>query len=165
MNNIMRKIGLLIILIITLCSCQSLRLSNLTNDIIDMYISQNPEERIEDLIVYTWKDDAYIGFSIYNENPREYVSCGDDWWGTIKYKNYDVVIFGDLIELYFTAKNIKPQEKTCREEDMFTFYDPIEWHIALHKKNLVVCDSLTDKFDPDLPIDDLKELVESYIHK
>lgn len=161
----MRKIGLLIILIITLCSCQSLRLSNLTNDIIDMYISQNPEERIEDLIVYTWKDDAYIGFSIYNENPREYVSCGDDWWGTIKYKNYDVVIFGDLIELYFTAKNIKPQEKTCREEDMFTFYDPIEWHIALHKKNLVVCDSLTDKFDPDLPIDDLKELVESYIHK
>lgn len=165
MNNIMRKIGLLIILIITLCSCQSLRLSNLTNDIIDMYISQNPEERIEDLIVYTWEDDAYIGFSIYNENPREYVSCGDDWWGTIKYKNYDVVIFGDLIELYFTAKNIKPQEKTCREEDMFTFYDPIEWHIALHKKNLVVCDSLTDKFDPDLPIDDLKELVESYIHK
>ena len=165
MNNIMRKIGLLIILIITLCSCQSLRLSNLTNDIIDMYISQNPEERIEDLIVYTWEDDAYIGFSIYNENPREYVSCGDDWWGTIKYKNYDVVIFGDLIELYFTAKNIKPQEKMCREEDMFTFYDPIEWHIALHKKNLVVCDSLTDKFDPDLPIDDLKELVESYIHK
>lgn len=165
MNNIMRKIGILIILIITLCSCQSLRLSNLTNDIIDMYISQNPEERIEDLIVYTWEDDAYIGFSIYNENPREYVSCGDDWWGTIKYKNYDVVIFGDLIELYFTAKNIKPQEKTCREEDMFTFYDPMEWHIALHKKNLVVCDSLTDKFDPDLPIDDLKELVESYIHK
>ena len=165
MNNIMRKIGLLIILIITLCSCQSLRLSNLTNDIIDMYISQNPEERIEDLIVYTWEDDAYIGFSIYNENPREYVSCGDDWWGTIKYKNYDVVIFGDLIELYFTAKNIKPQEKTCREEDMFTFYDPIEWHIALHKKNLEVCDSLTDKFDPDLPIDDLKDLVESYIHK
>lgn len=165
MNNITRKIGILIILIITLCSCQSLRLSNLTNDIIDMYISQNPEERIEDLIVYTWEDNTYIGFSIYNENPREYVSCGDDWWGTIKYKNYDVVIFGDLIELYYTAKNIKPQEKTCREEDMFTFYDPIEWHIALHKKNLVVCDSLTDKFDPDLPIDDLKELVESYIHK
>jgi len=99
-----------------------------------MYISQNPEERIEDLIVYTWEDEAYIGFSIYNENPREYVSCGDDWWGTIKYKNYDVVIFGDLIELYFTAKNIKPQEKMYREEDMFTFYDPIEWHIALHKK-------------------------------
>ena len=164
MNNIMRKIGILIILIITLCSCQSIKLSNLTKDIVDLYIEQS-EERIENLIVYTWDDNTYIVVIIHNENPREYVSCGDDWWGTIKYKNYDVVIFGDPIELYFTAKNIKPQEKTCREEDMFTFYDPIEWHITLHKKNLVVCDSLTDKFDPDLPIDDLKELVESYIHK
>lgn len=164
MNNIMRKIGLLIILIITLCSCQSIKLSNLTKGILDLYIEQS-KERIENLIVYTWEDNTYIGVIIHNENPREYVSCGDDWWGTIKYKNYDVVIFGAPIELYYTAKNIKPQEKTCREEDMFTFYDPIEWHIALHKKNLVVCDSLTDKFDPDLPIDDLKELVESYIHK
>ena len=164
MNNIMRKIGILIILIITLCSCQSIKLSNLTKGIRDLYIEQS-KERIENLIVYTWEDNTYIGVIIHNENPREYVSCGDDWWGTIKYKNYDVVIFGDLIELYYTAKNIKPQEKTCRKEDMFTFYDPIEWHIALHKKNLVVCDSLTDKFDPDLPIDDLKELVESYIHK
>ena len=48
---------------------------------------------------------------------------------------------------------------------MFTFYDPTEWHITLYKNNLEVCDSLTDKYNPDLPIDDLKELVEAYIHK
>jgi hypothetical protein len=158
------KLISLFVIAITLCSCQSLKLSKLTKDIVDLYIKQS-KERIEDLIVYTWEDDAYIGFSIYNENPREYVSCGDNWWGIVRYRNHDVVIFGAPVQYYFTVKNITPQERACRECDMFTFYDPTEWHITLYKNNLEVCDSLTDKYNPDLPIDDLKELVEAYIHK
>ena len=162
----MKKIQLVLICLI-MCSCQSLRLSNLTNDIIKMYISQNPEEKIENICIHNWEDNEEIVVAILNySNGMKPCSDEEDYWGTIRRDAYNVVVYGTLNKLFIVERHIIPQKNPCTDENLW-FWDPTEWIININKYNKTVSISKTSPFidENDLKVDDLKELVESYIHK
>lgn len=167
MNNIMRKIGILIILIITLCSCQSLRLSNLTNDIIDMYISQSPNEEIENICIVITDNEEVLMFDIVNY-PRGMRHCNDTayYWGDIRQDTYRVAVYGTLNKLFVTARYITPQKNPCNWYDLW-FWEPTEWGISINKKDQTVSVYKVNSFidEKDINTDDLKMLVESYLKK
>lgn len=167
MNNIMRKIGILIILIITLCSCQSLRLSNLTNDIINMYISQNPEEKIENICIFNRENEEEIIFNILNySGGMRHCSDTEYYWGDIERDTYRVVVYGTLNKLFVTARYITPQKRICNLENLW-FWEPTEWVININKNDQTVSVYKETPFidEKDIKVDDLKELVESYLKK
>ena len=102
----MKKLLFLILLILP--SCQSLRLSNLTNDIINLYIGQNPEERIEDICIVNTEDDEKIVFEIVNYyGGMRHCNDTEYYWGDIKRATYRVPIYGTLNKLFYpTRKNM-----------------------------------------------------------
>ena len=149
-----------------MCSCQSLRLSNLTNDIINMYITQNPEEKIENLSIRNWEEDDEIVFAIVNySNGMKPCNDQDDYWGTIRRGTYNVVVYGTLNKLFVTERNITPQKNPCKFED-YWFWEPTQWVIWINKVDQTVSAAkYTPYCDESLESDDLKELVESYLKK
>ena len=162
----MKKIQLVLICLI-MCSCQSLRLSNLTNDIINMYIGQNPEERIEDICIVNTEDDEKIVFEIVNYyGGMRHCNDTEYYWGDIKRATYRVLIYGTLNKLFVTARYIIPQERICNFDD-FWLWEPTLWRVTINKRDQTVSAYKETPFidEQDIKVDDLKELVESYLNK
>ena len=108
---------------------------------------------------------------IINNNGRydEYnLKCNDTeyYWGDIKRATYRVPIYGTLNKLFVTARYIIPQERICNFDD-FWFWEPTLWRVTINKRDQTVSAYKETPFidEQDIKVDDLKELVEAYIHK
>lgn len=151
--------------LVILCSCQSLKLSKLTSNLIDLYIEQNPKEQIENIELHIWERSELIGVTMLNKSG-EMRPCGNgkDWWGTINRDTYNVFIYGMSSELFFSAQGIAPKKDSCTYMD-FWFWEPTEWIIRINQSNQTVSVSKTSPFYDEnvLNTDDVKELVKSYL--
>ena len=94
--------------------------------------------------------------------------CNDTeyYWGDIKRATYRVPIYGTLNKLFVTARYIIPQERICNFDD-FWLWEPTLWRVTINKRDQTVSAYKETPFidEQDIKVDDLKELVEAYIHK
>ena len=94
--------------------------------------------------------------------------CSDTeyYWGDIERDTYRVVVYGTLNKLFVTARYITPQKRICNLENLW-FWEPTEWVININKNDQTVSVYKETPFidEKDIKVDDLKELVESYLKK
>ena len=129
-----------IVILIVMTSCQKILqqdtavLSEQTQAIVDFFLEEYKKKLCDDkqLVInggYIDNDSTCFYLQLSDHDSSVYKLYGK-YNGIVHYKGYDISLYGDSWnDFFWTCDTI--YEIPDMNNDFFTFYDPVEWYIAI----------------------------------